>query len=294
MPKPKYDKTISDSRRQAIAKAEGDLLDIAKSAGIGVYKNIIAVLSESLDIKNGVIVNSVKNLDTANSSTLVNSYFSRNYAPAINNLFDVTTGTINKEAIAYFGAIKPELKLDAIRKKAEALQMSAIGFGKPNGFLANLTNTQLVELAVKKSVINAIRTEQNFEDFRQGVDAVLNGNGTTNGVILNQIQTNAFDAFAQYDRSLYNQYASELELNYAIYQGGEINTTRPFCEERNGNVYNRETIADWDLLTWAGKKPNNNIFVDCGGYNCRHYLDWISYELAIQLDPEIEKSKYDA
>ena len=90
-----------------------------------------------------------------------------------------------------------------------------------------------------------------------------------------------------------NEYANQLQLNYFIYQGGEIKTTRAFCEERNGNVYTREEGASWNSLQWEGQKEGNNIFIDGGGYNCRHYLDWISYELAKQLRPNIERSTYD-
>ena len=73
----------------------------------------------------------------------------------------------------------------------------------------------------------------------------------------------------------------------------DIGITRIFCESRVGNVYNRETILSWDDLQWQGKKPDNEILIDLGGYNCRHDLDWITYELAILIDEDIQKSKFD-
>jgi len=78
-----------------------------------------------------------------------------------------------------------------------------------------------------------------------------------------------------------------------LYQGGEIKGTRSFCESRTGKVFNRETIESWQNLEWQGKKKGHNIIIDAGGYNCRHYYDWVSYALARRLDPDIEKSKYD-
>ena len=45
---------------------------------------------------------------------------------------------------------------------------------------------------------------------------------------------------------LTNSLAPHLDLNYAIYAGGTINDTRVFCSERNGQVFNRETILGWN------------------------------------------------
>ena len=84
-----------------------------------------------------------------------------------------------------------------------------------------------------------------------------------------------------------------LNLNYAIYAGGKIKTTREFCLSRSGKVYNRETIEGWNSQEWQGKIEGGDVLIDAGGYNCRHDYDWISYELAKRINKDIQKSTYD-
>ena len=123
----------------------------------------------------------------------------------------------------------------------------------------------------------------------------IKGKNDKFGVIKSYHYQNGYDKMQNYSRQLDTEFSKALKLNYAIYAGGEIQTTRDFCESRNGNVYNRETILSWNNTpaTWAGRKPQNDILIDMGGYNCRHDFDWISYALARRIDPNIEKSEFD-
>ena len=49
------------------------------------------------------------------------------------------------------------------------------------------------------------------------------------GVLERHYSTHIFDVFQQYDREVGKIMADKLNLTYAIYQGGIIKTTRPFC-----------------------------------------------------------------
>ena len=106
------------------------------------------------------------------------------------------------------------------------------------------------------------------------------------------------DPFVKVARAIGNGYSAKLGLDHAIYQGGIIKTSRPFCIERNNRVFTREEISKFGTASdryggyespgeFQGKTPNYNPFVDCGGYNCRHQLDWISPELAKALRPDL-------
>src|SRR5690606_21753943 len=46
----------------------------------------------------------------------------------------------------------------------------------------------------------------------------------------------------QVDRETNSNFATDLQLNHAIYQGGLIKTSRDFCEERNNKVFTRDEI----------------------------------------------------
>lgn len=165
--------------------------------------------------------------------------------------------------------------------------------------LANFANQYKISPAVANSTrqfaMQQMSMGTSFADVRDATESFIIGTNQKLGVVdnFNLVQHRVQDVFAEADRTMSNEYANQLQLNYFIYQGGEIKTTRAFCEERNGNVYTREEGASWNSLQWEGQKEGNNIFIDGGGYNCRHYLDWISYELAKQLRPNIERSTYD-
>ena len=105
--------------------------------------------------------------------------------------------------------------------------------------------------------------------------------------IKHHFQTNANDAYAQFDRTTQTTYADELGLRAFIYEGGLIETSREFCNERNGKVFTTDEAEAWKLLNWKGKNKDYDPLRDMGGHNCRHHPSFISDELAIRLRPEL-------
>jgi hypothetical protein len=100
------------------------------------------------------------------------------------------------------------------------------------------------------------------------------------------------DIYSQYQRLGANEVRKDIGLRFAIYQGGLIESSRPFCEKRNGEVFHEDEVKSWVNLEFEGKPETGyNPITDLGGYNCRHRLDWISDELAFRLRPEL-KEKY--
>ncbi len=88
------------------------------------------------------------------------------------------------------------------------------------------------------------------------------------------------DLFMQFDRGVGLAYAEELGLKHAIYAGTMKDNTRDFCEARLNRVYTREAIASWNRQNWKGKHRDVPVELACGGYNCRHTLNYISPQLA--------------
>ena len=95
------------------------------------------------------------------------------------------------------------------------------------------------------------------------------------------------DIYAQYQRAGANNLRKELGLKHCLYEGGLIESSRPFCEEKNGNVFTEDEVKAWAKEEWDGKNAGYVPETDCGGYNCRHRLRWISAELAKQLRPDL-------
>ena len=72
-----------------------------------------------------------------------------------------------------------------------------------------------------------------------------------------------------------------------MFEGGLIETSRPFCKDHNGNVNHKSEIAEFNPE--KGKQPDYNPFTDLGGYACRHHLNWIPTALALAMRPEARK-----
>ena len=121
----------------------------------------------------------------------------------------------------------------------------------------------------------------------KALQGVIEGTETTDGRLLANVRTTANTAQAIADRSYSAAVNEELGIEYFQYLGGEIPTTRPFCEHREGAIYHRKEIEAWgdgknsaginDIRngTWDGRidgTDSRSIFTFVGGWNCRHYL----------------------
>jgi hypothetical protein len=126
----------------------------------------------------------------------------------------------------------------------------------------------------------------NLKDIRKSVQIQVKDKG----IVTKYYSRWITDIYSQYQRVGADEIRKDIGLKFAIYQGGLINNSRHFCEERNGNVYHIDEILAWSKLDWKGKQEvGYNPVFDCGGYNCRHRLDWVSDQLAFRMRPELEE-----
>jgi hypothetical protein len=209
----------------------------------------------------------------------------------------VLAGTEYKEAVrSFLGSIDEGVQLtDEIARTFES------------GFQPNEIQKQLLQIS-KQNAINAFygsgldaRFTQPFLEqltaniaarapLREAVNAletIVTGDGKADGKILANIKTTATTAQAVADRSYSAAVNDELGIEWYEYLGGEISTTRPFCEHREGKIFHKKEIEAWgdgqnsagirDIQdgTWAGRidgTDSKSIFTFVGGWNCRHYL----------------------
>ena len=131
----------------------------------------------------------------------------------------------------------------------------------------------------------------------KGIDLVELRRALRSKVVDNRLAQRYFsrwthDLYSQMQRVGANRIRLDLGLKYAVYQGGLIKTSRDFCEERNGKCFSDDEIMKWESLNWEGKSETGyNALIDCGGYNCRHRLDWVSDQMARRLRPDLFKNK---
>jgi hypothetical protein len=209
----------------------------------------------------------------------------------------VLAGSEYKEAVKSF--------LDSIDKGVQLTDEIARTFEE--SFEPNQVQKQLLQIS-KQNAINAFygsgldaRFTQPFLEqltanvaarapLREAVktlETLVTGDGTADGKILANIKTTATTAQAVADRSYSAAVNEELDIQWYEYLGGEIDTTRPFCRNREDGIYHKKEIEAWgdgknsaginDIKdgTWAGRiegTDSRSIFTFVGGWNCRHYL----------------------
>lgn len=209
-------------------------------------------------------------------------------------------------------------KLGSLDKSLVALgteiqnNVSKIADASLKDFAKYDTATSDFQKEVKKNIVNKanrsinenISLERSFAELKQRAMALM---GRPEGITLSDLRkmlkSEAFDkkiatryfaawtqdVYYQYQRSTSNEMRKKLGFRFAIYQGGIIETTRTFCDERNGNVYHEDEIAEMDKLEFDGKlQVGHNCLLDCGGYRCRHRWGWVSDEIAFAMRPELE------
>jgi hypothetical protein len=122
----------------------------------------------------------------------------------------------------------------------------------------------------------AIQSGANLRETVKTMRKIIQGDKENDGRILANVKTYAGTTYATAERALTNSIFKDLNWKWFRYVGGEIDTTRTFCEERNGKYFHRNSIAEWaDEGEWSGQiegTNSENIFVFLGGWNCRHSL----------------------
>jgi hypothetical protein len=146
-----------------------------------------------------------------------------------------------------------------------------------NQMIFGFTETNIKQ-PIKTALINYVGSGGNFKDFKTSVVDLVSAKKLETNVDLV-----ARELVFQYKRSQQAQLANKFNVKYFRYVGGEIDTTRPFCDKRVGNIYTKDEIQSWASKDWGGKKEgttSTNIFINLGGYNCRHSLIPVSEEVA--------------
>ncbi len=278
---------IARGRSSRLRTAEKGLLSRAATMERKLNAYVLRILLPSMQIRNHKLVNSSVNLKKINKATGLKSFMHEIIDAAMFDYYDKQFSALNTASIEYYSGFAP----------TEATVNGIINRGKitSDGFIDDLFDNNQIVKQLQDTVRKNIITETSTVDVSQLLTEQIKGKNDKFGVVKSYHYQNGYDQMQNYSRQLDTQFSKALKLNYAIYAGGEIQTTREFCDSRNGNVYNRETILSWNHTpaTWAGRKPQNDILIDMGGYNCRHDFDWISYALARRIDPNIEKSEFD-
>jgi hypothetical protein len=280
--------SLNDLIKKRIDEAEKARIDteiLVRSLQTAGYMAVYEWVTGSLDTENGKIKSTATNLGrVAGLYRVFGEWQSKYQGTVLGRVLD-WTGKIIGVNDDYFGSFEelPETLAD----KARRLTMQRWGWdGKkliPGGYFESLFSSNDTAQRVARAVNQAILQKVTLKDFQRDFKALFVGKDGS-GMLERHWNTNSFDLYQRIDRTANLLYADELGLNFAIYSGTLEKDSRPFCIARVNRVYSRPEIEAWKDLNFAGKpKYSYDPFTDCGGFNCRHHLSFISDGVAKML-----------
>ena len=273
-------------RAATVKKAQKGLLEkagITQDDLFDVSEELLKMLERD---ENGNLKITNFNLKKINKATILKGILDE-IDEKLNEYYEAEFEEILLETAEYFNPFKPTPNaVERIDGRSKIIT---------GGFLNGLFDNNQIKRSIQQTLTKGVTSGQNITDIQSALTDQIKGKGDKLGLVQGYHYQNGFNELKAHSRALDNEFSKTLNLNYAIYQGGEKTTSREFCLNRLGGVYNREEILQWNHTpaTWSGRMENNDILIDLGGWNCGHKLGWITYELAKRMNPANEKSKYD-
>lgn len=251
-----------------------------------VYEAVIELLSR-MEVKSGQFVASRANLEIAGEvNELLRSVMAQGeYGKALSQFakeFDIQADA----TLSYFGEA---FQITTAPEAAAAF----VAMAKRNAVDLLINRAADAEFLypvrdiIEQSVVNNAGYAETLRSLREFIETSEDADGR----LLSYSRGIAHDSFAVADRSTVSAYAAEYGMEWYLYLGGEIETTRPFCAERVGGYYHQKEIEKWGdgIATlgmawpkkgaWGGEMDGTNsstIFSVAGGYNCRHVISPVS------------------
>lgn len=210
--------------------------------------------------------------------------------------------------VAYFQALDvagyQQLKQPLTAFLTQRLGVDATGAIVPGGYLDLMAGNTLVRQQVLTWAYGQQASGTGLQAYKEGLkQLVLGGDKPAEGLV-SQMFRAAGDDFNRNDRALQSISAQQLGLQAYLYQGGLIDSSRPFCKVRNGKCFTDAEIALFGTSKdafggytnkkeglFAGKSEPYEPLVDAGGYNCRHGFHAVPNLIALRMRPDLAEDK---
>lgn len=255
-----------------------------------VLDGIVSLLND-LDVKNGQIVISKENLKTIQviSDELKKVYLNDDYLKAVKEFakeFDKQALLNDKIFKETLGGVETPVASQAYLETAK------------RGSVTALIDTNAFIKPIQSLLENAVVNGASLQDTITSIRTFASGNDLVDSKVLVYVKQITNDAFAIADRSYSSILSDFLDNDWFYYAGGEIQTTRCFCDKRVGNYYHYLEIESWGRGEnlgecnigggkWAGQMAGTNestIYSYLGGYNCMHSLIPVSESIVPDSD----------
>lgn len=191
----------------------------------------------------------------------------------------------------YYSNFTTKAKLLEIKPAVKETTAAWLGLGEKggvtkNGYLDTIIQNNTVKNTIKDFALRTVVGQQGWMEAKKQLSEIVVGAGDKAGAMKKYYRNFVYDTYSQVDRATGQIYAEKLGFEFYIYEGGLIKGSRQFCRERNGKVFHKSEIAEFDPT--EAKQPGYNPFTDLGGYGCRHHLNGIPASLAFILRPDLK------
>lgn len=291
---------VSELKRKFIEQRTGVLTRRLTSLETKLFDEIFNKLISQLEVSDGKIISNNQNIDLASALDKIFKSLNQNeYLQAV-KIFGSDLLQLQDLNKTYFNIIeKDQAKIEKITKDVNSIMRKRIGLNskgafEKSGYLDRLVNDTALATKLKNTAYKAISSGEGITTFTEKIKLITVGNDNVNGGLVKHFEQYAFDTYAQFNRTTAKLYAERLDLRAFVYQGGEIQTSRCFCIERDGKVFTTDEAEKWKskLNKKCGpimaKDATYDPLTDLGGINCRHSTDYISNEMAKRLRPDLD------
>lgn len=276
----------SNKRDELIASLLDSLETRVNRAQTALYTKLLNEVFEKLDLDENRIKRTQKNKRLLNAIDRVFNEFGKTEGIRIANELINGIGELIAFNQTYFSLVIGNIEESELIEFTDVLKSDisswlGIENGKvvQNGYIDKILQHNEVRQSVKDLLLKDVISQKGYFDTRKQFEQLIKGIPQEKKGKLNQYYRQfTFDTYSQVDGMVSLELANKHKLNFALYAGGLVRDSRPFCQQRNGKVFHRSEIERFNPTT--AKPPNYNPFIQMGGYNCRHQLNWISDDLA--------------
>ena len=262
----------------------------------GLTRRFLEAVLEMFDFEDGKLKKTTKNVAALRKLERLFDGFEKDVIQNELALFAAELLEVGGFTIEYYEATTHAAKAAAIKNSLDLLRsvigITADGGLVQDGYLDRLGKTAQVRERLRQYVVQSIVSKRSLSEFQRGLRNLVEGQPDVDGLLQTYWRQYAYDTYNQAHEVVNLSMSDELELQHFIYQGSLIPTSRAFCVKKAGKVFTRTEAAKWkndpDLID-KKTAASYNPFIERGRYNCRHWLNWISQDLAEQLRPDLKK-----
>lgn len=142
-----------------------------------------------------------------------------------------------------------------------------------DGYVNTLYGDKTIRNKAREIIFRGVLSGNKPSDLKTNIKNYISGTEKTKGAIEKFYSQFAYDTFGQIDRMASVQFADRYGLQWFIYYGTLIATSRAFCRKHINGIYNVVEARNWIYQNPRPLGISESTYdpvIDMGGVNCRH------------------------